>query len=108
MPSDVFTCPFSSIPCPAFVEWAEGDMWCIGCLFYFMYTGSLLFNTQENEYHLAMMEKVPTLPVGIHTGSLGLSPSNCSSIASLSNDASNLRSGFLSPVRRPLAPSRTP
>jgi len=35
-----------------------GDLWCIGCLFYFMYTGTLLFNTQENEYHLAMMEKV--------------------------------------------------
>eukprot|EP00669_Euglena_mutabilis_P006052 TRINITY_DN1791_c0_g1_i2.p2 TRINITY_DN1791_c0_g1~~TRINITY_DN1791_c0_g1_i2.p2 ORF type:complete len:369 (+),score=194.93 TRINITY_DN1791_c0_g1_i2:253-1359(+) len=38
--------------------WEESsDLWCIGCLFYFMYTGTLLFNTQENEYHLAMMEK---------------------------------------------------
>eukprot|EP00667_Euglena_gracilis_P009881 EG_transcript_10045 len=38
--------------------WEESsDMWCLGCLFYFLYTGVLLFNTQENEYHLAMMEK---------------------------------------------------
>ena len=40
-------------------EWNESsDLWCIACVLYYLYTGTLLFNTHDTFAHLAMMEQV--------------------------------------------------
>jgi len=51
-----FRCPEVILECG---QWREkSDLWCIGCVLAFLYTGTLLFNTHDTNVHLAMMEKV--------------------------------------------------